>query len=212
MRAGLVPRLSSDVSTIYLQASGEDTEKKLAGQIASRLESLGMPGDPSRDIVEAFATLRRQRKKRTVIFIDQFEQWLFTHPDCLREPLTQALRQCDGQYLQCILMVRDDFWMGVTRLMQALDLTIAENVNVTAVDLFDVQHARNVLQMFGAAYGRVPELNHPMTPNQSRFLDAAVRKRAKRVCVWMSSQNCTRPGHDRSRCQPWANMWEFVAS
>jgi formylglycine-generating enzyme required for sulfatase activity len=71
-------------------------------------------------------------------------------------------------------MVRDDFWMGVTRLMQALDITIAENVNVTAVDLFDVRHARNVLRMFGVAYGRLPKSSDLMSPAQNRFLDAAV--------------------------------------
>lgn len=147
VRAGVIPRLSADVTAIYIQATGKDTEQDLVKQIATRAATFGVSIDESTSLDEAFATLRRLRKKRTVVFIDQFEQWLFAHPDCVRQPLTSALRQCDGEYLQCVLMVRDDFWMGVTRLMQALDLDIAENVNATAVDLFNAQHARRAGQV-----------------------------------------------------------------
>ena len=175
MRAGIIPRLSSDVTTIYIQATGKETEQDLVKQIASRASMFGVSIDETTSLDEAFALLRRLRKKRTVVFIDQFEQWLFAHPDCVRQPLTKALRQCDGEYLQCVLMVRDDFWMGVTRLMQALDLAIAENVNATAVDLFNAQHARRVLAKFGAAYGKLPESIEQLSPSQSRFLDAAVK-------------------------------------
>lgn len=175
VRAGIVPRLSSDVTSIYVQATASDTEQDLANQINSRvLSAHGLSIDESASIDDAFATLRRLKQRRTVIFIDQFEQWLFAHPDCSAEKLTHALRQCDGEHLQCVLMVRDDFWMSVTRVMQALDLKIAENVNVTAVDLFDTRHARKVLAKFGAAYGRLPDTTSRLTPNQQRFLDAAV--------------------------------------
>jgi serine/threonine protein kinase/formylglycine-generating enzyme required for sulfatase activity len=185
VRAAIIPRLSADVTSIYIQATAEDTEQRLTSQIALRSTSECLV-DESADVVEAFTTIRRNRRKRTVIFIDQFEQWLFAHPDCVREPLTQALRQCDGEFLQCVLLVRDDFWMGVTRLMQALDLTIAENVNANAVDLFDIRHARNVLAKFGAAYGKLPESIDHLSANQNRFLDAAVEYLAvdgRVICV-----------------------------
>src|SRR5690606_19351802 len=75
---------------------------------------------------------------------------------------------------QCILLVRDDFWMGVTRLMHALDITMAEHGNMTAVDLFDLAHARRVLAAFGAAYGRLPLSIKQFSAAQNRFLDEAI--------------------------------------
>lgn len=174
VRAGVIPRLSRDVTAIYVQASARDTEKDLVKQIVSRASTFGTTISEETSPEEAFGKLRRLRRKRTVIFIDQFEQWLFANPDCNRQSLTKALRQCDGEFLQCVLMVRDDFWMGVTRLMQALDLAIAENVNATAVDLFNTQHARHVLAKFGAAYGKLPPSIEQLSPSQERFLDAGV--------------------------------------
>lgn len=190
VRAGIVPRLSTDVRAIYIQASAAQTEQELCEKLAAAAGPLGARNDTeSTDVAERFAQIRRSGKHRVVIFIDQFEQWLYAHPDCSREKLTAALRQCDGINLQCILMVRDDFWMGVTRLIHSLDLSIAENVNATSVDLFDVGHAKNVLAEFGAAFGTLPVSPNLLTPNQNRFLDAAVDSLAvggRIVCVQLA--------------------------
>mgnify|MGYP003667325577 CR=1 FL=1 len=190
VRAGIIPRLPDDVISIYVQATAEDTERTLHDQIISRLSLIRDPAnDPQQDVVESFAMIRRLQRRRVVIFIDQFEQWLFANPDGSRAALVQALRQCDGEYLQCVLMVRDDFWMGVTRLMQALDYTIAENVNATAVDLFDESHARNVLALFGAAYQKLPENREQLSPSQNEFLDQAVQYLAaggRVICVQLA--------------------------
>ena len=44
--------------------------------------------------------------------LDQFEQWLHAKKDEENTELVQALRQCDGGRVQCVVMVRDDFWHG----------------------------------------------------------------------------------------------------
>ena len=121
-------------------------------------------------LLHTFTWLRRNSQLKTVIFIDQFEQWLFTHSDLEKQSLTLALRQCDGVNLQCVVMVRDDFWMGLTRLMQSLDFTIAEHQNAMVVDLFDTRHAKNVLAMFGAAYGRLNISPEKISVAEHRFL------------------------------------------
>ena len=59
--------------------------------------------------------------------------------------------------MQCILMVRDDFWMAVTRIMQAMEIPLVEGRNSAAVDLFDLDHARKVLVAHGRAFGKLPE-------------------------------------------------------
>ena len=50
----------------------------------------------------------------------------------------QALRQCDGGRVQCIVMVRDDFWMAATRFMRELEIRLVQGQNSAAVDLFDL--------------------------------------------------------------------------
>ena len=67
--------------------------------------------------------------------------------------LVAALRQCDGGSLQTVVMVRDDFWMAASRFMSDVEVEIVQGVNVAAVDLFSVKHARKILQAFGRAYG-----------------------------------------------------------
>lgn len=176
VRAGVIPNLPSDVQAIYVQATSHETERDLIRQIHARIGPSrdSIAGEESGEIAQIFSRLRRGKQAKFVIFIDQFEQWLFAHPDCSRESLTHALRQCDGEFLRCVLMVRDDFWMGITRLMQAVDLAIVENVNVRAVDLFDTRHARNVLAKFGAAHNRLPQAIEHLSLQENRFLDVAV--------------------------------------
>lgn len=176
VRAGIMPRLSSRVNAIYVEATAADTEQAIVDLINQQIDIPAQsPNRPvGENLVQSFAWLRRNAERKTVIFIDQFEQWLFTHSDLEKQSLTLALRQCDGVNLQCVVMVRDDFWMGLTRLMQSLDFMIAEHQNAMVVDLFDRRHAKNVLAMFGAAYGRLNVKPEKITAAEHRFLDSAI--------------------------------------
>ena len=110
--------------------------------------------------------------EKLLLVIDQFEQWLHAHGGEEEAELVLALRQCDGTRIQCLLMVRDDFWLAVSRFMQALEERVAEGENARLVDLFDQRHARKVLAAFGAAYGALPETER--TKEQDAFLAQAV--------------------------------------
>ena len=119
--------------------------------------------------------------------LDQFEQWLHGTANLDNSQLVHALRQCDGANVQCLILVRDDFWMSTTRFMQALEIPLVEGTNSAAVDLFDPHHARKVLRAFGLAYGRLPE--HDLSADEQRFLDRAVQDLAhdgKVICVQLS--------------------------
>ncbi len=96
-------------------------------------------------LTDTLAALRRGQGHKVVIIIDQFEQWLHARWDEDDTDLVQALRQCDGGNVQCIVMVRDDFWMAVTRFMRAVEVRLVEGQNSAAVDLFPVRHAQRVL-------------------------------------------------------------------
>jgi hypothetical protein len=68
-------------------------------------------------------------------------------------------------------MVRDDFWMAVTRFMQTLEVELVSGKNIQAVDLFDLRHARKVLMAFGRAFGILPGT---LSTENETFLDQAV--------------------------------------
>jgi serine/threonine protein kinase/formylglycine-generating enzyme required for sulfatase activity len=172
VKAGLLPRLAEHILPIYLEATPEDTETRLLHALHKRC-----PGLPeSLNLVEALASLRRGRGlpagKKVVLVLDQLEQWLHAQREDAHSTLVQALRQCDGQHVQCLLLVRDDFWMATTRFMRDLEIRLIEGDNSTAVDLFEPRHARKVLAAFGRAFGALPEREE--TPDQEHFLDEAV--------------------------------------
>src|SRR5439155_8742875 len=110
---------------------------------------------------EALAALRRGRfleaGHKVLLVLDQFEQWLHAMQREEITQLVQALRQCDGGRVQCIIMVRDDFWLAISRFMQALEIRILEGENSRLVDLFDLRHARKVLAAFGRAFGALAD-------------------------------------------------------
>ena len=127
-----------------------------------------------------------QTGTKSLLIIDQFEQWLHAHPDPENTVLAKALRQCDDQYVQCILMVRDDFWMGITEFARILDVRLIEGHNSQAVDCFRPSHAKKVLTEFGRAYGDLPESSKPLSTSQEQFLDLTIDQLAddgKVVCI-----------------------------
>ena len=85
-----------------------------------------------------------------------------------------ALRQCDGEHLQALIIVRDDFWLAVSRFMDELEIELLQGQNIAMVDLFDSRHARRVLTAFGIAYGNLPERTDDISKDQHAFLDQAV--------------------------------------
>jgi hypothetical protein len=106
-----------------------------------------------------------------LIVLDQFEQWLHAQRGKENMELVSALRQCDGEHVQCIVTVRDDFWLAVSRFMSDLRIELVQGQNIALVDLFDPIHARAVLAAFGRAFDRLPEAP---SRDQEAFLDQAV--------------------------------------
>jgi formylglycine-generating enzyme required for sulfatase activity len=96
------------------------------------------------------------------------------------------LRQCDGAHVQCLVLVRDDFWMAVTRFLAELEVDLVQGRNAAAVDLFPPRHAEKVLTAFGRAYGALPDNPVNDTPEQREFIQQAIAGLAedgKVICV-----------------------------
>ena len=178
VRAGLIPLLDKSIKTVFVEATREDTEARLLRGIRKQCPQVSLG-----TLVETLEEVRhrgeREGGSRVLIVIDQFEQWLHGRGDFQLTDLALALRQCDGQNLQCILLLRDDFWLAMSRLAETLEIPLKQNQNVTLVDLFSMHHSRRVLADFGVAYDRIPASEEERTLDQNQFLDRAVEEIAE---------------------------------
>ncbi len=186
VKAGLLPRLSDDVIVVYVEATASETETRLLNGLTRRIPALSS----NLTLKDKIAALRRGQGipagKKVLIVLDQFEQWLHAKKDEQNTELVQALRQCDGGHVQCIIMVRDDFWLAVSRFLQELEIRLLEGQNSAMVDLFDLDHARKILAAFGRAFGKLPENPGKTTRDQKEFLNKVVSGLAtegKVICV-----------------------------
>jgi eukaryotic-like serine/threonine-protein kinase len=186
VKAGLLPRLSDDVIAVYLEATPEETETRLLNGLRKRSPALST----NLGLKETLAALRRGQGipvgKKVLIVLDQFEQWLHAKKEEENTELVQALRQCDGGRVQCLVMVRDDFWMAVIRFMRELENRLVEGQNSAAVDLFPIRHAEKVLAAFGRAFGVLPDSSTAASKEQKQFLEQAVSGLAQEgriICV-----------------------------
>jgi hypothetical protein len=129
-------------------------------------------------LVDSLANLRRGRilpsERKALLVLDQFEQWLHAKGGGESTELVTALRQCDGEHVQAVVLVRDDFWLAASRFMQDLEIRLLEGENSALVDLFDPRHARKVLMAFGRAYGALPESTDDLSGQQESFLDRSI--------------------------------------
>jgi serine/threonine protein kinase/formylglycine-generating enzyme required for sulfatase activity len=174
VKAGLIPRLAASVIPVYLEATAADTEARLLKGLRKHCPDL----PANLGLTESMAALRTgvgiPAGKIVLIILDQFEQWLHAMRTERETELAEALRQCDGERLQCVVMVRDDFWLAVSRFMSDLEIQLLEGHNMALVDLFDPRHAAKVLAAFGRAFDVLPEKPSAMTSEQEAFLSQAV--------------------------------------
>ncbi len=186
VKAGLLPRLADSVIAIYVEATPKETESRVLRGLRKQCPQL--PGHLG--LKESIAVLRRGEVKlsgkKVLVVLDQFEQWLHATREDESAELVEALRQCDGERVQCVVMVRDDFWMAVSRFMQELEVQLVEGRNIAAADVFDLRHAEKVLGAFGRAFGALPDSAAELTRDQRDFLRQAVSglaQEGKVVCI-----------------------------
>ncbi len=175
VKAGLIPSLKEHVRVVYFEATPDDTEQRLMRGLVD-----AMPGlDPELELARVVSLIRRSSEllppgQKLLVIMDQFEQWLHAHRVLEDTDLLRAVRQADGERVQFVVMVRDDFWRMATRFMHGLEVPLVEGTNSAMVDLFSKRHARKVLIMFGRALGRLPMTANETTAYQELFLNRAV--------------------------------------
>ena len=77
------------------------------------------------------------------------------------------------------MLVRDDFWLAVSRFLADLEVDQVQGHNTALVDLFDARHAAKVLTAFGTAFGNLPENGREITKDQRAFMNQAVAELAQ---------------------------------
>ena len=174
VKAGLLPRLSQNIIAVYVEATPDETETRLLNGLRKHCHDL----PDQLDLKDTLTALRQGQGvpagKKVLIVLDQFEQWLHGKRNKENTELVPALRQCDGAVVQCIVMIRDDFWMAATRFMRDLEVRLVEDHNSAAVDVFDTRHARHVLGAFGRAFGRLSDDHATKKGDQEVFLQRSV--------------------------------------
>lgn len=158
VKAGLLPRLSPKILTVYIEASSHQTEATLLRAIHKKLQGYGVISSQPTSLVTLLSSIRRGKvlppERKLLLIIDQFEQWLYANASSYNQTMIDSLRQCDGGAVQAVLLVRGDFWMATVRLFAELDLRVLDRENAWPVDLFDKTHASKVLRAFGRALGK----------------------------------------------------------
>jgi serine/threonine protein kinase/formylglycine-generating enzyme required for sulfatase activity len=172
IRAGILPRLASHVLPIYVEATPADTEVRLLKRLTKELPRLAVEEPDLPTLVRRLRESPDFAQRKVLIVLDQFEQWLHSHGDDPTQPLIHALRQCDGGRVQCLVLIRDDFWMPATRFAHLLDIPSLDATNSCSVDLFSMAHAEKVLTLFGRAYERFD--GEASSPRQQEFIRQVV--------------------------------------
>lgn len=173
-RAGILPRLPAAVRTIFVEATREDTELALIREVRRLFPGLSADLTLPEMMLELREGSQLRPGEKLLLVFDQFEQWLHGWNQSAVMQLIETLRQCDGGRVQALILVRDDFWMPATRFFQQLDVPLVDGFNTASVDLFDCQHAANVLAAFGASYGRIPPCADQRSDDERRFVDRAI--------------------------------------
>jgi hypothetical protein len=174
VKAGLLPRLGKHILPVYVEATPDETEARLLKGLQK-----ACPGLPrGSGLVDSLASLRRGRilrpERKVLLVLDQFEQWLHAKRSEENTELVAALRHCDGEHVQAVVLVRDDFWLAASRFMRDLEIRLVEGDDSALVDLFDPRQAKKVLTAFGRAYGALYEATGDLSSEQASFLEQAI--------------------------------------
>ncbi len=178
VRAGLLPHLAEHVTTVYVEATPEGTERTLRHRLSLEAVQTTESWDNSDSLKDILSRFRRGQvlphHGKLLIVIDQFEQWLHGRTEENQRELLLALRQSDGIRVQCLLLVRDDFWLSVGRFFTALEIDLVQGKNAALVDLFDRSHAEKVLVDYGRYFGRLPAGREQLGDRQREFVQQAI--------------------------------------
>ncbi len=143
VKAGLLPQLQPDLCTIYVESTHADTEVRLLKRLRSSFNEI--PNDI--ELAEIFRGLSlgqwQSAGKKILIVLDQFEQRLSLGDDYDQSQLAKALRHCDGERIQCLVLIRDGFYLSLTRFFDACWNWISGETRKRLIHLIGITRKRS---------------------------------------------------------------------
>ena len=177
LRAGIVPYLAPDLLPISIECRKGEPISQYALQIGRQVNS------ESEDLAQLLVQLRddsakRSEHRKVVLCFDQFDNWAGSATNGQLAHLAAALRHCDGESLQALLIVRDDFWTAATEFMRLVEFGVEQWKNARSIELMDIHHARRLLEAAGRGFGSLPPNPEALDAEQSRFINQAIGEMA----------------------------------
>lgn len=174
LRAGLIPRLSRAIRTEYITCTADTTATTLLRRLRQAFPDILNQLDLAGTVSAIRRHLHSVDGPKLLIVLDQFEQWLQHHHGDESAQLVNALRQCDGLHVQCLIAIRDDFWTNVSEFFDELEVELNASDNLKRIDLFSRHHAKKVLVDFGHALAVLPEDSQQLDSEQSEFIEQVI--------------------------------------
>lgn len=173
VRAGIVPYLAPDVLPINIECRKGESILQYTLQIGQQV------GSDSTELAALMLELRdnasaRNEHRKVVLLFDQFDNWAGSATTSQLAELAAALRHCDGETLQALLIVRDDFWTSATEFIRLVECGVEQWKNARSIELFDRHHARRLLEAAGRNFGSLPPNPEALNADQSRFIVQAI--------------------------------------
>ena len=174
VKAGLLPRLAS---TSFRSTSRRPRRRRKPG--CSRACARSVPTCPrGLGLVDSLASLRQGSRpaseQKVLLVLDQFEQWLHAKRGEENTELVAALRHCDGEHVQAVVMVRDDFWLAATRFMRDLEIRLLEGREHRARRSLRSSPCQEGADGFRAGLRGLPENVGDLSSDQEAFLDQSI--------------------------------------
>ncbi len=169
--ASLIPSLPPSIKTVYFNFTVQNPVQCLVQLLHDRFPYT----KAFAELPQILGAIRSRDEPFKVLFVfDQFEQYLInTHID-LEHVMVQAIRQCDGESLQAMILVRDEFWSEISQFMQMMELSLSDGFNASNHPLMNKVHAKRVLESFGRAYEMLPPFDSQLTAAQKTFIDTVI--------------------------------------
>ncbi len=173
VRAGIIPYLAPDVLPISIECRKGETIPQIALQI-QRQTNLKPCELASLLLQLRDDTTARCEHRKAILLFDQFDSWAGSASVAQLSDLASALRHCDGESLQTLLIVRDDFWTSATEFMRLVECGIEQWKNARSIELLDRHHARRLLEAAGRGFGSLPPNPEALNADQTKFIAQAI--------------------------------------
>ncbi|MFN7842730.1 MAG: protein kinase domain-containing protein [Pirellula sp.] len=172
VKAALLPNIPEEASTFFFDFSTQNPYQEFLSELKIKFPVTL----PATTLSQALSLLRRRRfSNKVVLILDHFERSLASQRVDLEHEMVRVLRQCDGSFLQAIVLVRDEFWSEISQFMQLLDSSLSDGENAMSYPPMLSGQAQKVLEAFGRAHGMLPPYGVELTPSQADFCKTAIQ-------------------------------------